>query len=140
MIQRPENWPDLLDTHLTYWRAQPFEWGKSDCVHFAASWLTQLGYRQPLAGLPKWDSPLSAARVFGKMGGFEHAVQAQMAALECPEIPKLYAMRGDLALVWIDDRRQALGIVNGRGVALRFEGDGVVEVPYLQNVVRAWRL
>lgn len=140
MIQRPENWPDLLDAHLTHWRAQPFEWGKSDCAHFAASWMAAIGYSQPLLGLPKWDSPLSAARVFSPLGGFEHAVQAQMAGLGCPEIPNLYAMRGDVAIVWIDHRRQALGIVNGRGVAVRFSEGGVIEVPYLQNVIRAWRL
>jgi hypothetical protein len=140
MIQRPEDWPDLLAAHLTYWRSQPFEWGKGDCAHFAASWLTQLGYKQPLAGLPSWDSALSAARVFNALGGFEHAVQAQMVALECPEIPKLYAMRGDLAIVWIDERRQALGIVNGKGVAVRYAEAGVTEINYINNAVRAWRL
>lgn len=140
MNQRPEDWPDRITAHLTYWRTQPFSWGRGDCVYFASSWLTQLGYREPLAGLPSWSSPLSAARVFTKLGGFEHAVQAQMAALECPEIPLMYAMRGDLAIVWIDDRKQALGIVNGRGVAVRFSEGGVIEIPYLKNAVRAWKV
>ena len=140
MSRRPENWPDLLTTHLNYWRSQPFAWGKGDCAHFAASWLTQLGYRQPMAGLPAWDSPLSAARVFNALGGFGHAVQAQMAALECPEIPLMFAMRGDVAIVRIDARRQALGIVNGYGVAIRFSEGGVTEIPYLKHAVRAWKV
>lgn len=140
MIHRPEDWPDRLAAHIAYWQAQPFVWGKGDCAYFAASWLTQLGYPAPLAGLPSWDSALSAARVFNKLGGFEHAVQAQLAALQCPEIPRAYAMRGDLAIVWIDDRRQALAIVNGRGAAVRCEDGGVREVPYIANAVRAWKV
>lgn len=140
MIQRPENWPDLLAAHLTQWRSKPFEWGHGDCVHFGAAWLEQIGYKQPLAGLPSWDSPLSAARVFEKLGGFDHAVQAQMAALECPEIPLMYAMRGDIAVVWIDEHRQALGIVNGRGVAVRYAEAGVTEINYIKNAVRAWKV
>lgn len=140
MIQRPEHWPDLLAKHLNDWCEKPFVWGESDCVHFGAAWLRAIGHTDPLAGLPPWDSPLSAARVFEKLGGFEHAVQAQLAVLECPEIPLMYAMRGDLAVVWIDERRQALGIVNGRGVAVRYAEAGVVELPYAKNAVRAWKV
>lgn len=140
MIQRPENWPDLLAKHLAEWLPKPFVWGESDCVHFGAAWLASLGYRDPLAGLPAWDSPLSAARVFNKLCGFDHAVQAQMAALECPEIPLMYAMRGDLAVVWIDAHRQALGIVNGKGIAVRYSEAGVIELPYMKNAVRAWKV
>jgi hypothetical protein len=93
-----------------------------------------------LTGLPKWESALGAARAFTALGGFEHSVQAQMAALECPEIPLTFAMRGDLAIVRIDAERLALAIVNGRGAAVRCENLGVSEIPYLANAVRAWKV
>jgi len=140
MITRPENWPDLLANHLQSWRWKEFTWGQTDCVHFTAEWLSIMGHAKPLAGLPEWSSALSAARVFNGLGGFEHAVQAQMAALELPEIPLAFAMRGDLAIVRIDSDRLALAIVNGRGAAVRCEHLGVSEIPYLANAVRAWKV
>lgn len=140
MITRPENWPDLLANHLQSWRWKEFTWGQTDCVHFCADWLAVIGYSNPLAGLPKWESALGAARMFTALGGFEHSVQAQMAALECPEIPLTFAMRGDLAIVRIDAERLALAIVNGRGAAVRCENLGVSEIPYLANAVKAWKV
>lgn len=139
MIDRPHNWPDLLDAHLAHWRAQPFEWGKGDCAQYAASWLTQLGYPHPLAGLPAWSSPLTAARVQRSMGGFRAAITAQLVAAGCPEIPFMFAMRGDLALVRIDHHRQALGIVTGPNVACHGSAEQVL-FPLLGNAVTAWRI
>jgi len=140
MITRPENWPDLLANHLQSWRWKEFTWGQTDCVHFTAEWLSIMGHAKPLAGLPEWSSALSAARVFNGLGGFEHAVQAQMAALELPEIPLAFAMRGDLAIVRIDSDRLALAIVNGRGAAVRRENLGVSEIPYLAHPVRSGKV
>lgn len=139
MITRPKNWPELLDAHLSFWRWQSFEWGQSDCCHFAASWMRTLGHRDPLAGLPNWASPLAAARLQRAMGGFRAAIASQLAAMECPEIPWTFAMRGDLALVRIDWRKVALGIVSGPNVVCHGSPDPVV-TSLLGSAITAWKL
>ena len=89
--------------------------------------------------MSEYPAYLEAAPCPSLRAAFSYS-QAQLAALQCPEIPRAYAMRGDLAIVWIDDRRQALAIVNGRGAAVRCEDGGVREVPYIANAVRAWKV
>lgn len=120
MHPRPENWPALLEQHLAEWRHRPFAWGSADCVHFAAGWLSRLGYEQPLAGLPAWSGPLSAYRVQCALGGFEHAINAQLLAMGIRRTAAAFAQRGCLALVPVDGRlrRLALGIVDTRAVLM----------------------
>ena len=51
MIRRPDNWPELLpEAHLSEWDSKPFSYGDADCVSFAASWLSRLGYADRLPG------------------------------------------------------------------------------------------
>lgn len=138
MRNRPENWPELLDAHLRYWASQPFVWGKTDCVTFAAAWLTQLRYPPVFPEGINWDSPLSAYREFHSRGGFVSAIGARLDELGCDRIPLVRAQRGDLVVVRIDDRRLALGIANGKGVAVPTRDLGVSELPLIKRGVDAW--
>jgi hypothetical protein len=136
---RPEDWPNQLEAHLTRWRCLPFIWGKHDCAHFVAEWAERMGYPHGLAGIPEVTSPLAAARLYKRAGGWIYLIQQQMAALGIPEIPLSFTGRGDISLVWIDAHRQALGIANGRNVEI-LTTEGVVPVRLHPNVARSWRL
>lgn len=138
--QRPQDWPARLQSYVAERSERPraFAWGSNDCVHFAAGWLVRLGYPDPLAGFSAWTSPLGAARVIRAAGGFGPAVAERMADLGCPVIPPLTAGRGDLVLLQIDARRQALGVVIG-ATAATSGPMGVSFFPLMNRAVCAWR-
>lgn len=117
----------------------PFSYGDRDCVRFAAAWIERLGYADPLAGLPTWSSPISAARTWKALGGFEHGINAQLCALGCRRVAPAQAMRGDLVLVSNGARgRQVLAIADG--VDAVAHGDRCnVRIPLLKFAVTAWR-
>lgn len=134
---RPQDWPTRLDAHLAHHASTPFRWGSHDCVHFAAGWLELLGYPDPLAPFAAWRSALGAARVIRAHGSFSAAIVCRMHEMGCPILPVAAAQRGDLALVQIDRRRQALGIVVGAHVAIPADA-GLARFPVLQAAVCAW--
>lgn len=138
MLCRPENWPNLLEAHLTRWRALPFIWGRHDCAHFVAEWVEKLGHTGILDALPVCASPLAAARYYRQHGGWAEVIARHVALAGLPEIPLSFTGRGDVAVVWIDSHRQALGIANGRNVEI-LTTDGVTPIPLHPNVVRSWR-
>jgi hypothetical protein len=135
---RPENWPNLLEAHLAKWRSLPFGYGRHDCAHFVAEWVETLGHPCALAGIPQIESPLAAARYYRREGGWMEIITKQCAAVGLPEIPLSFAGRGDIAVVWIDRRRQALGIANGRRVEV-LTTEGVTGIQLHPNAVRVWR-
>ena len=140
MIRRRDNWPALLEAHLSEWDSKPFSYGDADCVSFAASWLSRLGYADPLAGLGKWDNAKEAARIYQALGGFAHAVAAQLHALGCDRIAPALAMRGDLVVVPAGAKeRPLLAIVNGR-FAEAHSDNGAVQVPFIETALSAWRI
>ena len=140
MIPRPDNWPALLEAHLSEWDSKPFSYGDADCVSFAAAWLSRLGYADPLAGLGKWDNAKEAARIYQALGGFAHAVAAQLHALGCDRIAPALAMRGDLVVVPAGAKeRPLLAIVNGR-FAEAHSDNGAVQVPFIETALSAWRI
>jgi len=77
-MNRPENWPELLDRHLNEWAYVCFEYGTADCVSFVSAWMKRIGYVEPLEGIPKWSTALGAARAFQSLGGFETAIDGRM--------------------------------------------------------------
>lgn len=136
---RPDDWPEQLSRFVASWAARPFAYGHTDCVTFAAAWLQRMGYTEPLKGLPEWDSALSAARAFRALGGFDSAIESRMAALGCPRIPITFAMRGDIVLVKASERTRALGVCDGRTVAVLIPG-GMKSIPLMGNAVAAWKI
>jgi hypothetical protein len=135
---KPHDWEKRMSTYLAEGEARPFSWGYHDCVLFAAGWLRALGYPDPLAPFDAWASPLSAARTIRAAGGFGPAVAERMATLGCRVIPPLTAQRGDVVLLQMDARRQALGVVVGTHAA----APGIYSLqsfPLLNRAVSAWR-
>lgn len=134
---RPQNWPLLLAAYASEYSALPFQWGRSDCAHFAAGWLRVLGYPDPFEGFGQWSSAIGAAREARARGGFATAIAERLAVLGCPEIPVRAAQRGDLVLLQLDARRQALGIAAGH-VAIAPGQTDLVRLPLILHAVRAW--
>ena len=135
---KPAEWEKRLAAYLAAASTRPFSWGYHDCVLFAAGWLRELGYPDPLAPFEPWGSPLSAARAIRSAGGFGPAVAERMAALGCVVIPPLTAQRGDIVLLQIDAHRQALGVVVGAQAAV----PGVYSIqniPLVSRAISGWR-
>jgi hypothetical protein len=80
---------DYIQAHMK----TPFEWGRHDCVLFAAGWVREATGTDPLAGLASWDSARSAMRVIRAAGGLEHAINQRFERID----PRA-ARDGDLAL------------------------------------------
>lgn len=135
---RPHDWEIRLVRYLADAETRPFAWGHHDCVHFAAGWLRALGYPDPLEPFAPWRSPLGAARAIHAAGGFGPAVSERIAALGCAVIPPLTAQRGDVVLLQIDARRQALGVVFGTHAAAPGPSS-LQSFPLLNRAVSAWR-
>lgn len=90
---------DYIATHLS----TPFKWGEHDCVLFAARWVQASTGRDPLAGLPHWDSKRTAAQVIAFVGGLVVALDERFVRVQ----PN-FARDGDLVL-----REGAVCIVSG---------------------------
>lgn len=98
--RRPQNWPALLSDYLVASENAQFKWGVHDCVTVAAGWPVALGFDDPLGDLRgQWESPLGAARIFKREGGFFNAVDTRLRAQGFEKIKPTFARRGDLAFV-----------------------------------------
>lgn len=84
---------EALDRYLADRRAMPFIWGSkaNDCVSFYAGAARAMSGVDLLSGL-NWSTETGAARVIGRLGGFEAAVTTRMK----PIAPAM-ARRGDAA-------------------------------------------
>jgi hypothetical protein len=65
---------DYISAHL----AKRFEYGKLDCVLFAAGWLTHATGRDYLADVPRWSTKKQAMRIIRDLGGLEAAMDAKL--------------------------------------------------------------
>lgn len=125
---RPEDWPRRLATYLARHAEKPFAWGRHDCGTFAAGWLVELGYADPVAGLA-WHSPLGAARLMRAAGGYAGLLDRLLSPLGCARIEPRAAGRGDIVLMPFGGR-EVVGIVTG-APALCLTRRGYAPLPYL---------
>jgi len=138
-MNRPENWPELLDRHLNEWAYVCFEYGTADCVSFVSAWMKRIGYVEPLEGIPKWSTALGAARAFQSLGGFETAIDGRMIELGCSRVAVGLAKRGDVVLVRATTRTRAVGICNGSTVSV-LTPNGLTNITLIQNAMIAWSI
>jgi hypothetical protein len=112
--------------------AMPFEWGRNDCVSFAARAVrVQTGRR--LLGRLRWRSLTGARRNIERLGGLETAIDERLERIAPAE-----AMRGDIAGVPNDVFGIRLMIVEGASLA----GPGTRGVRRLPRsaMVAAWSI
>ena len=92
-VMRRQDWPERLAAFLEERRAERFEWGRNDCVLFAADAvqaMTGVDLAAPWRG--QWDSRASAVDALGRAGGLLAAVDMILPAYDSP----LMAGRGDV--------------------------------------------
>lgn len=135
--RRIDNWPILLSRFLTERTDTPFEWGRNDCLLFAAdAVLAVRGGVDPAAAYrAKYKSEAEAKKIISSLGGLAPAVTAALGVhpISNPAI----ASRGDVVMVQ-HNGTSALGIVDdsGRRVAV-MTLPGVRRLP-LASVLCVW--
>lgn len=82
-----------LAEYITQNLTARFEWGKCDCVLFAAEWVMARDGVDILDGIPKWSTEDEARAILRKMGGLRRAIDARLA-----RVPNGLAHDGDIAL------------------------------------------
>lgn len=116
---KPPFWPTLLDQYIEETRARAFQWGKLDCVTFAANWRMIVTGRDPMPNLRgAYATEREALRLISKLGcdGLE-SLGSHLFGEPDPLGPK-FAGRGDIVLA-----RGAIGISLGaRGAFLSLSG------------------
>ena len=117
---------------------QPFEWGKTDCVQFAAGMIERLTGARP--DLPSYSSEIDAKRVLVSLGGLEAAVSKYLGP---PRRDLKLCAEGDIVLTAFGGQK-ALGICVPRVVFVRRQQDGskfdpsVVPVDMETACIRWW--
>lgn len=96
---------DVLD-YLRKQEAQPFVWGKTDCVQFAAGVIELARGARP--ELPTYSSEIEAKRVLVELGGLEAAVSDVLGRAR-PARELLEGADGDIVLTAFHGQ-QALGV------------------------------
>ena len=133
MPRRLPDWEARLSDWLAAQRGRPFEWGRNDCVLFAAGAVQAMTGRDPAADVRgTWSTRIGALRALK-----EQSARGVADVVWFEEIEPAHAMRGDLVLA-----RQSLGVCIGR-VAM-FVGEdggeaGPVPLPRAEWA-RAWRV
>lgn len=82
-----------LADYITDRLSTPFEWGKHDCVLFAAGWVREASGLDCVAGLGTWATAREARAAINRAGGLERAIDLRLKRIE-PNI----ANDGDIAL------------------------------------------
>lgn len=129
---RRENWPTLLQDEVAAASSRAFEWGRHDCLQFAARCVAVITGEDRAARFGEYTDERGAARLLAAHGGVAGILNAELGE----SVPPLLARRGDVVLAQIEGRATA-GICLGPVCA--FAGDGVVYRP-LTSVERAWRV
>lgn len=105
MMPRKEGWENILDAEIEKARALTFEWGRNDCVTWAANVVLALTGADLITDLRgTYATKQGAYRLIRETGGtLAGCVDARL-----PRIPIAFAGRGDVVL-W----ENSLGICTG---------------------------
>ena len=138
MITRCNHWPEKLDFFIQEKRDQAFDWAENNCAFFAADWVTILvGLDLAAEYRDKINSPLAAYRAIKAAGEVDAIAAEQLAAAGFPEIPVMYAHRGDVVTT-LTRYGPAMGVHLGHCGA--FCGtEGLEFIPATQ-LLRAWKI
>jgi hypothetical protein len=139
-LMRVEDWPLRLDAWVRDAQARAFAWGTWDCGLAPADWSLRATGADPAAWFrgryQDEQGAYQALRDFAG-GGVREAWQRSAAELGWPEVPKLRAQRGDIALV-VTQTGTSAGVVLGARVAVVARA-GLALVS-LRDADLAWRL
>lgn len=136
MLNRAENWPEILLATVEDRRSKPFAWGENDCALFAADCvlaMTGEDFAAPFRG--RYSTAAGSLKALKKFGGGSLESTAT-AALGEPISPRL-AQRGDVVLFAAVDG-PALAVCIGEQAAAAGP-DGITWVP-MDLWLKAWRV
>ena len=142
-VQRRSDWQTVLDAFLRACENRRFEYGKWDCCLFVCNAIAAMtGDDLAASCRGQYSTRAGALRVIGEQFGTASILAvAENAATahHMPEVPVLYAHRGDMVLV-ARGRDYSLGLValNGRDVIVTSKR-GLWRLP-LSHAVRAWQV
>ncbi len=137
MLKRLPNWPELLAGKIDDARNLPFVWGENDCCLFAAHCVEIITGIDLAGDYRSYETKADALRLLKKYGGVARIAEVIAKEYSIPEVPALYAQRGDVCLFDIGGG-DTLGVVAGEHIFAPGQ-DGLVGLPVLQ-AVRAWRI
>jgi hypothetical protein len=125
-----------LEEYLAGARGHPFEWGRHDCVMFAANWVRFCTPRDPAARWRgRYATRMEAARRIKEAGADTMIAAGDILFGADRRIDRLVdARRGDIGLV-----SGAFGIVTGASAIFLKPTVGVASVP-LRQVESVWSL
>ncbi len=130
-MRRFADWPSRLAAYIAQRRETAFEWGRHDCVTFAAGAVHAITGRSPV--VVDWGSQLDAVRALRARGGLAEAVDYVLPRADSP----LLAKRGDVVMV--EQLGKAwLAVVDAAGWVAP-SVDGLVRGP-LESASIAWRV
>ena len=130
---RVANWQIEFEAFCKGRVHMPFEWGKNDCVLFAADCVLALTGKDPAQGHRGYTTALQAARLLRRLGG----VHALATAALGKQMSLAHASIGDIVVVNLNGI-ESLGVCNGSccmGPAV----DGFMHVE-LARATAAWRV
>jgi hypothetical protein len=131
MIRR-HDWLERLHAFLADPVNATFEWGRNDCVLFAAHCVEELTGEDPLAGVQAdWTDEASAKAALDIYGGLRAAT---ITALGAPMENPLFAQRGDVVLTVVRDREFLAIHMGDRLVAPGLDGWAYMSIKHAQWV------
>lgn len=133
MVKRFDDWPKRLSAYLRERQTMPFEWGKNDCMMFAAKAVYALTGHDYFTEYSDYDDEDKAAELLKKHRGVAGII---IACLGQGTDKILTAKRGDVVLVKMPEF--TAGIVDDTGARIALiSKDGLVRRP-LTSAIRVW--
>jgi hypothetical protein len=118
-MTRLTDWPERLDRLVEAARHSTFTWGRFDCCLFAADAVSAITGIDPAAlWRGTYADARTAARLLARMGGLEATAAGIARHHGWPGVPPAFLGRGDVALVRLEDDRDALAVCLGAALVL----------------------
>jgi hypothetical protein len=126
----------LLEEYLSSARGNPFEWGRHDCVMFAANWVRFCTPRDPAARWRgRYATRMEAARRIKEAGADSMVAAGDILFGAARALDRsIDARRGDIGL-----SNGAFGIVTGASAIFLKPTVGVTSVP-VRQLEKVWAL
>ena len=137
---RFEFWEKRLNAVVDQYSRMPFEWGRRDCVLFAADAAWCLTQKDPAAPWRRtYHDEAGAAVILFSFGGLEALVEKTMAAAGTPvqRIEPAFGQRGDPCL-FDGPRGPSLGVILGKEFAAK-NTEGLARLPIAEARI-AWAI
>lgn len=138
-MRRRDGWERRLEAAVSAFAGQPFEYGFQDCALFVCNCIREMTGEDPAAGFRNRYSDRKGALRLLRNGGLEGIIEKIASEKQVPEIPPLFARRGDVVLVETSEGA-ALAIVDLTGEKAVGAGPSGLVSWNLSAARRAWRI